>query len=410
MNSNEQLKEKRKNNPLGYTGGDFSAAYKAYFGREYDPANGFSTEGMNDTDAAILNSLYSAHVANERDKEIMDTNVGEANAAADRINKQLAAERSVAGQQASITHERLKKYLPMQAKAQGLGGTYAETSAGLRAYNTYMNALNSASAIHATAVAENERERDSRIADYKRIYGESVRDRDLEASDKAAGIWDKYLERDRQDKEKAANERYNLAVDIIKQSTGTTVDAVLAGIDTSALSETHAAMLKEYAAAVAKANAKAKYDELTESGATYDEINSFVNSTGLSEDSAISKEVADYKAQYDKTHVNKYQANDELEVTAPFFGLTEGSNFSIKDGQVSWDVEVGKRVSDANVIAKATLAGDNVPFEYNGQLYIKMYNTVVEIKPRYLQREKADNDYNKLKEALTPSDSAASEN
>ena len=400
----EQLKEKRKNNPLGYTGGDFNTAYKAYFGREYNPAKGFSTEGMNDTDARILNALYSAHVANERDKEIMDTNVGEANAAADRINKQLAAERSVAGQQASITHERLKKYLPMQAKAQGLGGTYAETSAGLRAYNSYMNALNSASATHATAVADNERERDSRIADYKRIYGESVRDRDLEASDKASGIWDAYLKQDKQDKEKAANDRYDLAVSLVEQSTGTTVDAVLAGIDTSALTETHAAMLKEYAAAVAKANAKAEYDKLTESGATYDEINSFVNSTGLSEDSAISKEVADYKAT-SPTGVAENATIRGLN------GTNRGTDFRIFIDGNKYPVQIGDKVNKADVLAAAGKVKDEIPFLYDGEVYINVDGATYRVESRWLDKRWSDGSgpyYDKLKEALTPTASTTS--
>ena len=343
-------------------------------------------------------------------KSIYETNVADTNEQYDRINGVLAGERSTAEQNADITYRRLAKYLPMQARAQGLGGTYAETAAGLKAYNTYMNAMNDTAATHATAVADNEARRAATLKDYKRIYDENVADIDEKWDDREYEEQQRAEEQKRQDEKEAEakktatwTENYNYALKALELSDGVTEAAVLGSIlDDYEMSPEQESLIRSYAAALAKDNAEAAsaeavtdLEELMELGATADEIDAAIEAAGLGDKLSPSELVT----------LEKYKADNPNIGGATYTGLsafTKGNNFEIDVGNNSYEVQLGARDKSEGVVNAAQSVGDKKLFSYGGEIYIALETHdgskwAYRVEPRFLQQNKSDNDYNKLK-------------
>jgi len=153
-----------------YEGEDFLEWYKTHYGKDYDGSTLNRGEGMLDQDWEIGNALYGTYKDKQAREEgyIADTNTLTNNynneqALADKQYESALNEKaddyqkaqnkllenynsSVSGleksknqslQSASITYDKLKKYLPTQIKAQGLGGLGVSESTMLQAHNNY---------------------------------------------------------------------------------------------------------------------------------------------------------------------------------------------------------------------------------------------------------------------------------
>lgn len=182
-----------------YSGNSFLEWWKTHYGTDYDGKSGIvKTEGMTDEDVAIGKSLlnsyneqqlltqqYNENVATETDKynsliessdKAYDSQLAGAQAEydtsakllLDNYNKNSATAKDIydrntaellsnygtaqnaldkskhqSQQNASITLDKLKKYLPTQIKAQGLGGLGVSESSMLQAYNNYNSEMGS---------------------------------------------------------------------------------------------------------------------------------------------------------------------------------------------------------------------------------------------------------------------------
>lgn len=202
-----------------YQGTDFREWYKANYGIDYDPSYDFVRKsGMSDVDWDIGNSLYDFYRKNEQRKSEYDSNVsdtkryydtqmgiaennrnystGEATKQADSSLNQLEKYYNLSSdaldknkrqsqQNASITLDKLKKYLPTQIKAQGLGGLGVSESTILQAYNDYasdMGTIDSEYQKNKTELEQNyqdnrrgvESERDSAISTANNTYDASM--------------------------------------------------------------------------------------------------------------------------------------------------------------------------------------------------------------------------------------------
>lgn len=158
-----------------YQGNDFLEWYKANYGADYDPSQGFSRgQGMSDVDWAIGSSLYNSYLTGQNLENSYNSSKGEveSNYAAQSEALKKIYEQSVSRldelyqaeieklqqnygmsvesldtskrnsqQAASITLDKLKKYLPTQIKAQGLGGLGVSESSMLQAHNNYNNTM-----------------------------------------------------------------------------------------------------------------------------------------------------------------------------------------------------------------------------------------------------------------------------
>ena len=182
-----------------YSGNSFLEWWKTHYGTDYEGKSGIvKTEGMTDEDVAIGKSLlnsyneqqlltqqYNENVATETDKynsliessdKAYDSQLAGAQAEydtsakllLDNYNKNSATAKDIydrntaellsnygtaqnaldkskrqSQQNASITLDKLKKYLPTQIKAQGLGGLGVSESSMLQAYNNYNSEMGS---------------------------------------------------------------------------------------------------------------------------------------------------------------------------------------------------------------------------------------------------------------------------
>ena len=182
-----------------YSGNSFLEWWKTHYGTDYDGKSGIvKTEGMTDEDVAIGKSLlnsyneqqlltqqYNENVATETDKynsliessdkaydsqlagaqseydtsakllldnynknsatakDIYDRNTAELLANYGTAQDALDKSKRQSQQNASITLDKLKKYLPSQIKAQGLGGLGVSESSMLQAYNNYNSEMGS---------------------------------------------------------------------------------------------------------------------------------------------------------------------------------------------------------------------------------------------------------------------------
>lgn len=176
-----------------YSGNSFLEWWKTHYGTDYDGKSGISkTDSMTEEDYAIGQQLYANYQEEQRLTNEYNTNVGDLNAAADSAidssndtydillggakndyekgsatllenytansdairntyqqnadtlfknygtaQGALADSKRQSQQNASITLDKLKKYLPTQIKAQGLGGLGVSESSMLQAHNDY---------------------------------------------------------------------------------------------------------------------------------------------------------------------------------------------------------------------------------------------------------------------------------
>lgn len=156
-----------------YSGNDFLEWWRTHYGTEYDGSNKITKIGtMTDEDVAIgqsllnvynkqqqINSQYQIDVDNTNanyDSLLENSNTtfdGQISQATSDFNKNSAnllanynnslshldTSKKSSQQMASIAYDKLKKYLPTQIKAQGLGGLGVSESTMLQAQNSYVN-------------------------------------------------------------------------------------------------------------------------------------------------------------------------------------------------------------------------------------------------------------------------------
>lgn len=127
--------------------------YKRNYGVDYDPAVGLQRpEGMDDGVWAAGNTLYSYYLEEQRDEKQREELLGTRNEYYDEQAENLLANYATAQealdkskrnsqQTSSITYDKLKKYLPTQIKAQGLGGLGVSESTMLQAQTNYANEM-----------------------------------------------------------------------------------------------------------------------------------------------------------------------------------------------------------------------------------------------------------------------------
>ena len=192
-----------------YQGNDFLEWYKANYGTDFDPNAGFSRNaGMSDVDWAIGNSLYNSYLTGRNLENEYNANRSQAeeryNTALDALN----TNKRNAQQNASITLDKLKKYLPTQIKAQGLGGLGVSESSLLQAYNNYQNNMGEIEGNYNTNKSTIDTNREATLTDLQRAYQDTKTDLDIAAGEKSQGIFEQYKQADKQAKDAAYSDAY----------------------------------------------------------------------------------------------------------------------------------------------------------------------------------------------------------
>lgn len=147
-----------------YQGNNFLEWWKHHYGTDYDGTSNISkTENMTEEDFAIGQTLLSNYQKTQKiESDFQESSnklLENYTAAKDTLDKN----KHQAQQNASITLDKLKKYLPTQIKAQGLGGLGVSESSMLQAYNNYSRDMGAI-----------ESENAQKVSDLERAYGESV--------------------------------------------------------------------------------------------------------------------------------------------------------------------------------------------------------------------------------------------
>lgn len=122
-----------------YTGNDFLEWYKELYGKEYDGSNFTRLDGMSDHDWGIGQGLLKSY---NKGKQLDDWKKSQEDELLRNYTvgvDSLANDREKALRNSYIAYEKLKKYLPMQLKAQGLGGLGVSEVSARQMNNDYLN-------------------------------------------------------------------------------------------------------------------------------------------------------------------------------------------------------------------------------------------------------------------------------
>lgn len=401
-----------------YQGNDFLEWYKANYGADYDPSQGFSRgQGMSDVDWAIGNSLYGTYLTGQTldkyynlGKEQVEQNYGQSIESLDTSKRN-------SQQAASITLDKLKKYLPTQIKAQGLGGLGVSESSMLQAYNDYNNRMGAIESDYNATKSTLEANRNATLADLESNYLQETGDLQTGALKNTQDIFNQYLT----DYKEEQTELYNNALSAVMNSGYTTEQEILSYIDQfkGQLSSENIATLQQHAKGIASQNLKAQQDynfALAEqayldgsynSAAELEEyFNKFKGKVSESQwntmQSYLSVVKNSYEEQMRQEAIKEQQELEEFNSITRgdvafnnnggwwIFGATDyrdGDNFSVKDGDgFIYRIQSGGEVADSNIANAARDVSNREVFGYGGKLYYKENGKI------YLV-EKRDNSY-----------------
>lgn len=280
-----------------YQGNDFLEWYKANYGTDYDPSQGFSRgQGMSDVDWAIGSNLYNSYLTGQNlensynsSKNELEQNYGQSVEALDKSKRN-------SQQAASITLDKLKKYLPTQIKAQGLGGLGVSESSMLQAYNDYNNRMGAIESDYNANKSTLDANRESTLSELERAYLDNKTNLGISAGEQSQNIFDKYLA----DYKAEQDELYAEAADTILNSGYTTEEEMQAYIDQfrGKLSSENIASLQQYANGIAATNAENEQKEL------YDSALSAVMNSGYTTEQEILSFIDQFKGKLSEENIS----------------------------------------------------------------------------------------------------------
>lgn len=319
---------------------DFLEAFKENYGYDYDGTPLTRREGMSDGTWNALQSLYKYYQQGKDDEakrndELQSENQyyqgkeDEISQAFDASRQTLGENKGKAQQNASISLDKLLKYLPAQAKAQGYEGLGTSESSALQAYANYNNNMGDIASDYnskMTSLDQSEISEKNDLAKQKKDtlagindkYDAYERARNEAAGNDAQAAWEAYeterkakeeqLRQEASAKETKAYEDYR---DMLNYSTSTDYDSLVNGIDNLSVSNEYKQLLKDKARIVVDANIKKQSEDeenkrKSESEALYNSVADSVAvkiESAMGEDGKISQ--SDYNAIVD--YVNGYR-------------------------------------------------------------------------------------------------------
>lgn len=268
----------------GYNGDtDFLKWYKSLYGTDYDEKVGLvRREGMSDGDWDVGSILHNYYIKNQQNEAARQENINDINARYDGMadtakagfdsaRRTLGENKATAQQNASIVYDKLRKYLPMKQRAQGLGGLGTQ-SAELAAQNTYMTQMGGIASDYQSGMRAIDENETSSLGELERYRSDSLRENDTlhdslarsygeTADTDARNAMDRYL----QGEETRRGETFDLVHGALTSSTSSDVNELLnyvAGYE-GKVSDEQYGVLRAYAETVANANAKKASDEAT---------------------------------------------------------------------------------------------------------------------------------------------------
>lgn len=348
--------------------------YKQNYNADYDPNKGYGrVDSISDQDWEVGNNLFNAYT--RKNDLTNQMNSSQATMDANKTKQQ---------QMASIQLDKLKKYLPTQIKAQGLGGLGVSESSMLQANNSYQNAMGNIDGDY-----------NKSQMDLLNSYNSNVSAIDEEQTNRNQGIFDKYTEIERVEKEKADElarlekekadqiERDRLETErITKEKADTEYYNELTGSLQNMLANT----MPDESGRISAADKKRILDF----------ANSKMSSLSPERQNLLNVMLSGIESRTDEedstTEANK-KKQDIIKTDIKFnnnggwwiFGATDlkdGDNFSVKLGDKKYRIESGGEVSDPVMSEKAAGVDNQSVFGYKEQLYYKVDGKIYLVKKR----------------------------
>ena len=269
-----------------------------------------------------------------------------------RDKASLEHSKNMSQQQADITLQKLKKYIPVQLKAQGLDGLGISSEPYLDAYNNYMNTMANIETEHSALQSELAKNyRDQYIAEQDKLKAEEEK--------KEAKL------------KESQNEVYSDALAIIEGGYYSEPEKLQDYIKTldGKVRDNQYSVLEQMVNSQLNSAEEKERKKLLEEEKRLEEINKITGDTaGIKFDS---------------------DSGDDME---------EGDNFDVISGEESLEVESGGKVTDSDIIYKAYDLDDGTVFGYAGKIYVKKNGDVYKVQGT----SATDSDYNTLYNLIYP--------
>lgn len=244
---------------------DFLEMFKENYGYDYDGSPLTRREGMSDSVWNVLKNLYGYYQQGLNDESQKAADEENRNSYYDSqleslleqyraSQESLDKSKSQAQQTASITLDKLKKYLPAQVKAQGLGGLGVSETSQLQAYNNYANTMGNIESdyqTNKTSLDTNKTSATKELEQYRQNALQSIADKYNEAAasrKELAGSTSKNIF------EGTQADNYETLKEIISGASDETTDALFQQIMSGDINEGQKNLLKMLATSVVAAN------------------------------------------------------------------------------------------------------------------------------------------------------------
>lgn len=301
---------------------DFLEMFKENYGYDYDGSPLTRREGMSDSVWNVLKNLYGYYQQGLNDESQKAADEENRNSYYDSqleslleqyraSQESLDKSKSQAQQAASITLDKLKKYLPAQVKAQGLGGLGVSETSQLQAYNNYANTMGNIESdyqANKTSLDTNKTSATNELEQYRQNALQSIADKYNEATasrKELAGSTSKNIF------EGTQADNYETLKGIISGASDETTDALFQQIMSGDINEEQKNLLKMLATSVAQGNVTKRQDS------TYNNyLSTIANLTDRSVESAYAAidrlDITDEQKAKLKAQVNsRVSANQE---------------------------------------------------------------------------------------------------
>lgn len=250
---------------------DFLEMFKENYGYDYDGSPLTRREGMSDSVWNVLKNLYGYYQQGLNDESQKAADEENRNSYYDSqleslleqyraSQESLDKSKSQAQQTASITLDKLKKYLPAQVKAQGLGGLGVSETSQLQAYNNYANTMGNIESDYQTnkiSLDTNKKSATNELEQYRQNALQSIADKYNEAATsrkELAGSTSKNIF------EGTQADNYETLKGIISGASDETTDALFQQIMSGDINEGQKNLLKMLATSVAQGNVTKRQD------------------------------------------------------------------------------------------------------------------------------------------------------
>ena len=384
---------------------DFLEMFKENYGYDYDGSPLTRREGMSDSVWNVLKNLYGYYQQGLNDESQKAADEENRNSYYDSqleslleqyraSQESLDKSKSQAQQTASITLDKLKKYLPAQVKAQGLGGLGVSETSQLQAYNNYANTMGNIESdyqTNKTSLDTNKTSATNELEQYRQNALQSIADKYNEAAasrKELAGSTSKNIF------EGTQADNYETLKGIISGASDETTDALFQQIMSGDINEEQKNLLKMLATSVAQGNVTKRQDS------TYNNyLSTIANLTDRSVESAYAaidrlditdEQKAKLKAQVDSrvsanqeqyrkdmrnevlTYLDSYEgdwekAKDYLDVNREFLTDDDYKFHSNRiDNELKDQQDAEKKSQEEK--DKRIITGQE-SFEYNGKYY-----------------------------------------